>query len=60
MLGIRPLSERLAKAFSEATSNGLMTEEARGLLSRMWTLGQIHTLLVLINIILAVWKPGIG
>lgn len=60
MLGIRPISERLAKSFSEATHNGLMTEEAREILSRMWTLGQLHTLLVFINIILAVWKPSIG
>jgi hypothetical protein len=37
-----------------------MTDEARELVSRMWMLVTIHTLIVLVNVILAVWKPAIG
>lgn len=55
---VRPNAERLQKAFDVSTAGGVLTDEARGLLPQTWLLGDIHTLLVLINIILAVWKPG--
>lgn len=57
---IQPTSKRIAKAFGEATTGGVVTDEARAHMSRLWTLGSIHTLLVLVNIILAVWKPALG
>lgn len=60
MVALRPQSDKLAAAFKAATSDGSMSDEARGLVSRMWILGTIHTLIVLVNIILAVWKPAIG
>lgn len=60
MVVLRPQSEKLAAAFKAATSDGSMIDEARELGSRMWTLGTIHSLIVLVNIILAVWKPAIG
>jgi hypothetical protein len=60
MVWIQPHAQRLEKAFGEATAAGSMTEEARALVSRLWTLVSIHSLLVLVNIILAVWKPSFG
>jgi hypothetical protein len=60
MVTLRPESAKLAAAFKAATSDGSMTDEARGLVSRMWMLVTIHTLVVLVNIILAVWKPAIS
>lgn len=60
MVVLRPQSDKLAVAFKAATSDSSMTAEARRLGSRMWTLGTIHTLIVLVNIVLAVWKPAVG
>lgn len=60
MVALRPQSTKLAVAFQAATSDGSMTDEARELVSRMWMLVTIHTLIVLVNVILAVWKPAIG
>ncbi len=60
MVALRPQSTKLAVAFQSAASDGSMTDEARELVSRMWMLVTIHTLIVLVNVILAVWKPAIG
>lgn len=57
---LQPVSKKVVTAANEATANGVVTDEARAHISRLWTLGSIHSLLVLINIILAVWKPSLG
>ncbi len=56
---LQPTGKRLKRSFEALTEDGIATDEVRALGSRIWMLGRIHTLLVLVNIILAVWKPTV-
>ncbi len=56
---LQPTGKRLKESFESATEGGIASDETRALAHRIWMLGRIHTLLVLVNIILAVWKPTI-
>ncbi|MBE0691175.1 MAG: hypothetical protein IH587_13735 [Anaerolineae bacterium] len=55
---ITPRAKQYQKAAAAAAaSGGTVTPEVRALWSQARTIGLIHSALVLINIILAVWKP---
>lgn len=57
IFGIIPNSRRLGAEIKTRIADGVATEGTRALAARAITLGHVHSLLVLINIILAVWKP---
>jgi hypothetical protein len=55
---IQPTSKRLAQAFTAADNDApTATSEMRSLFERIMRMSNLHNLLVLTNIILAVWKP---
>lgn len=56
---VQPTAKRVYPQLAAALQGaGSVTEEARGLLSRMETTSLITSALVVVNIILAVWKPS--
>jgi hypothetical protein len=59
MAGITPVATRLRKQFAEATSGeASVTPEIRSLYGRLRLYANVHNLFVLVNIVLAVWKPS--
>ena len=55
---IRPVASDLEADFAEArANNGLVSDQIKALARRVYSLGHIHTALVIINLVLAVWKP---
>lgn len=60
MVILRPKAEQLMKSFATSTASGILNDEGRALLSQFWVIGTIHSLIVLVNIVLAVWKPALG
>lgn len=60
MLVLLPRSNRIAALFEASTASGILSDEGREHLHRFWMIGMVHTLIVLVNVFLAVWKPTIG
>jgi hypothetical protein len=56
--GLQPVAVRLSKQFAQAASGSqTVTPETYAIYDRFRMIATLHNLLVLVNIILAVWKP---
>lgn len=60
MVVLLPQSKRIEKLFGDSTASGILSDDGREHLHQFWMIGRVHTLIVLVNVLLAVWKPGIG